>query len=317
MNTAAPRYSLILSAYNSHGTLRRCLESLRHQTRRDFETIVVDSSPGAEGAAIAREYPEVRLIRPGRRLWMHDARNLGAQHARAPRLVFTDPDCVAEPDWLAQLDAAFEAGHRFLGGPIACWPGGVLERAVHIAKFWQWLPGGGSRLYPDVATANMAVERALFDLVGGIPTDNTSGDTGFCVRLRESAGVRPWFVDAARTTHIHEATWRGAFAERFARGHGFAQLRAGMAGWSRGHALVVGLAWPLLALRHLGVKCGLRARRRHLGALLGAWPVVLALDTTWMAGQAAGTWKTLLTGPRAPRSDERERGGAPATGRAR
>jgi glycosyltransferase involved in cell wall biosynthesis len=37
------------------------------------------------------------------RLLPHDARNRGAELAGGDVFVFTDPDCVAEPDWLERL----------------------------------------------------------------------------------------------------------------------------------------------------------------------------------------------------------------------
>jgi CDP-glycerol glycerophosphotransferase len=42
---SAPAVSVIVAAYNSEDFLPRCLDSLENQTFRDFETIVVNSSP--------------------------------------------------------------------------------------------------------------------------------------------------------------------------------------------------------------------------------------------------------------------------------
>lgn len=289
----APRFSIVMSAWRSHGTMRRSLDSLARQTLRDFEVIIVDSSPGDEAVAIARDYPDVRLIRPGRRMSPHEARNTGAREARAGTLVFTDPDCVADPGWLARIADSFHDGHLFVGGPIATWPGGLLEEATFLAKFWKWLPNGGSRYYDDIPSASMAVHRILYEAAGGVPESHISGDTAFCHRITAAAGLKPWFNDAAVTQHINEVTWRGAFRERFQRGKAFGAMRISEPGWGGWRSFLITFGWPVLAARHVAMKLEICRRRQHLGLFLKVWPVVAALDAAWMMGQAASGWESL------------------------
>lgn len=281
-----PRYSIVVCAYLSHRTLARSLNSLRAQTFRDFEVVLVDSSPDDAGAEIARGYPEVRLIRPGRRLGVHAARNTGVASTRGERVVFTDPDCVAAPDWLMELDRAFTVGHRLVGGPVACGPGPWAGQALYLAKFWLWLPRSGERTCPDLPGASLAVERALFDAVGGVPDGHISGDTEFCLRVVRAAGRPAWFTDRAVTTHINEDHWGGAFPERFRRGRVFAWLRMRQPGWSAAHTAALFLGWPLLVARHALVKFALCLKHGHLRLFLVTWPAVVALDAAWMLGQA-------------------------------
>jgi len=80
---ASVEVSVVLPAWNSHETVAACLESLRSQTFRQFETIVVDSSPGRETEEIVlSRFCDVRYHRSPRRLLPHAARNLGAGLAR-------------------------------------------------------------------------------------------------------------------------------------------------------------------------------------------------------------------------------------------
>lgn len=312
---SGPRYSIVIPAYHSEQTLARCLESLRRQTYRDFEVVVVDSSPNELGAGVVRGFPEVRLLRPGRRMRAHEARNAGVAATRGERLVFTDPDCVAEPDWLAELDAAFAAGHALIGGPIACGPGNRLGLALYLAKFWRWLPVPDSHPISDMPSANLAVERRLYDAVGGVPEDHISGDTEFCLRVHRQTGTVPWFAARAITRHINEDHVTGAFRERMRRGEAFATFRARQEGWTRLHdaALIVG--GPLLVVRHLVTKLARCRRSQAFPLFLATWPLVVVLDASWFLGQARGALAHLLRGDRPGRGDTpptRMSGGSPA-----
>ena len=62
-----PAVTVCVIAYNSGPTLRACLQRLGAQTFRDFEALVIDNdSPDPGDAAIAGEFPWVRLIRNDR-----------------------------------------------------------------------------------------------------------------------------------------------------------------------------------------------------------------------------------------------------------
>lgn len=91
-STAAPRVSVLISAWRAETTVARCLAALREQTFRDFEVFLSDSSPGEETARIAAKFPEVRLLRSTKRLYSHEARNRAAAASSGELLVSLDAD---------------------------------------------------------------------------------------------------------------------------------------------------------------------------------------------------------------------------------
>ena len=153
------RASVIIPVYKSDTTIQRCVAGLQCLEHESFEVIFVVSSPDDRSSEIIRRFPQFRLIRPKERMLMHAARNAGIQAARGDVIVFTDPDCVVAPDWLSELDKSLKSGHSVVGGGIALYPGGVIDQAAHIVKFWRWFPGGEDRYAEDLATANFAVKR--------------------------------------------------------------------------------------------------------------------------------------------------------------
>ena len=66
----APKASVIIPAYFSHKVIATCLQALRGQPFRDFETIVVNSSPEEDTRRlVTREFPEVLFEQSSTRLF--------------------------------------------------------------------------------------------------------------------------------------------------------------------------------------------------------------------------------------------------------
>ncbi len=73
-----PQLSIIIASYNAEKTIESCLESLENQaTDKDFEVIVVDSSPDGTAKLIEEKFPDVNLYRFSERKFPGDARNFG------------------------------------------------------------------------------------------------------------------------------------------------------------------------------------------------------------------------------------------------
>src|SRR5438445_12743944 len=57
-----PLVSVIIPTKNSERTIRRCLESVRTQTYRNFEIVVVDNFSSDSTVRIAKKYADVILL---------------------------------------------------------------------------------------------------------------------------------------------------------------------------------------------------------------------------------------------------------------
>jgi len=91
---------VVISTYNRPGNLERCLESLRFQTRTDFEVRVADDGSGPETRALVERYARLLPV-PLHHVWHEDRGfrkcailNRASRQADAPYLVYTDGDCV-------------------------------------------------------------------------------------------------------------------------------------------------------------------------------------------------------------------------------
>jgi GT2 family glycosyltransferase len=279
-----PRVSVIIPAYNSEGTITATLEALERQAFTDFETIVVDSSPGeATVRLMADRFPDVTYHHSAQRLLPHGARNRGVEFAQGELLVFTDPDCVAGPDWLARLVAAHDQGHPVVGGAIEV-DGGWIEQGIHLSKFSAWTGGGPAGTRADLATANVLWDRSLITRVGPFPTDEWSGDTELSWRAR-AEGVELRFEPGAVVSHTHVTGIRAAWRERYVRGKDFAGMRMRVEQWSRPLAAVHLLAVPLVPALLLARALGRARRGDDLRRAILTAPIQLFAYLGWSLGE--------------------------------
>jgi hypothetical protein len=110
-----PKISVILVNYNSGAGLERCLTSLLNTNSKndEVEFILIDNaSTDGSAQAIARCFPQVRLIWSDFNLGFGGGNNLGVRYARGDFLAFLNPDTVVEPGWLEALVAALEDDPR-------------------------------------------------------------------------------------------------------------------------------------------------------------------------------------------------------------
>ena len=78
-----PVVSVIVVNWNRRDMLRACLKSLRAQTLRDFEIVVVDNGSGdGSPAMVLEEFPEAELIRNSENRGFCAGNNQGIRQAR-------------------------------------------------------------------------------------------------------------------------------------------------------------------------------------------------------------------------------------------
>jgi glycosyltransferase involved in cell wall biosynthesis len=275
-----------MPAYFSDGTIGAAMDGLRAQTFRDFEAIVVSSSPEERtGRIVAERFPQARFVQSPERLLPHAARNRGVELARGSLLVFTDPDCVAEPDWLERLLAANERGHGLVVGAMALRGETAYERTVHLVKYARWLPGAPEGPRSIAPTANALYTREVWAATGPFSDDSFSSDTLHSWHAA-AQGFQPWFEPRAIVTHSHEGNLRSFLRERHSRGEDFARVRMAEEGRSRAWAAVHLTALPAIPLLELA-RLGRAAVRAGWGREFAATaPLQLAANTAWALGEA-------------------------------
>lgn len=101
--------SVVIPNWNGLAHLPACLASLRTQTYRDFEIIVVDNA-STDGSRewLTCEHPEVRLVALDQNYGFARACNEGIRSARGEIIALLNNDTEVEPGWLEEVASAFE-----------------------------------------------------------------------------------------------------------------------------------------------------------------------------------------------------------------
>lgn len=281
-----PRISVVVSAYHSSGTIADCLAGLREQTFQDFEVIIVNSSPDEETRRIVEEnYPSAIFEQTSKPLLPHAARNRGVARARGDILVFTDPDCHANADWLERMLDAHASGHQLVCGAIelsddAEW----TEKGVHLCKYSFRLSGLRPRETWIAGTANASCSREVWNSVGPFDGDRFAGDALFSWRAT-ARGWQPWFESRAVVVHRYRGSLASLVNERRHRGEDFAAGRMEFENWGRLRASAHVVGFPLALLFVLGRGCAEAVKSKRGRVFLSTLPVQLTGHSAWLLGE--------------------------------
>jgi GT2 family glycosyltransferase len=93
-------------------TLQSCLESLCHQTFRDFEVVVVNNGNEQAIAGFAPVNFQLRILSPGSNIGFGAAVNLAARGSTAEFIASLNDDTEPDDHWLERLVAAMELAPR-------------------------------------------------------------------------------------------------------------------------------------------------------------------------------------------------------------
>ena len=173
-----PFFSVIVPEHNSAAFMRKGLESIRAQTFRDYELIVVCDACEDNTAEIAREYTDRVFEIDAKRCGF--ARNKGLDEARGEWILFMDDD-----DWWMDEMAFRRIAQEILD----------QDEEFDILAFGFYWQGMGYRMnQPDglfTAVWNKAWRREFIGLIGArFPDWIHSDDEGFSRLTHDRARIK-------------------------------------------------------------------------------------------------------------------------------
>jgi glycosyltransferase involved in cell wall biosynthesis len=181
----SPFITVIIPTFNRVNLLKETVGSVRNQTFRDFEIIVVNDGSTDGTAEWLRNQTDLRVIEQSN-LGIATARNNGAAAARGAWLAFLDHDDIWAPDKLLS-QAEFVQDNPEVGL--------VATRHVRLGKPYrepkrpQWLKGDlFLKEYSQsfIHTSSVMIRRDVFEQIDGFPTKYRFADE-FDVWLRIAA----------------------------------------------------------------------------------------------------------------------------------
>lgn len=220
MNASPPRASVVIPTWNGREMLRAALGSLRAQTFRDFETVVVDNGSGDGTVEMLRaEFPEVVVVGFPENRGFAVAVNAGMRAARGTCVALLNNDAEADPGWLAALVAALDARPEV--GAVASKmvtfrDPAIVDSAGGAMGLFAYDIGRGESDGPPFAQGReilcacggaCAFRREVLDTVGDLDEAFFAWFEDVELGIRaQLAGFRCWFEPAARVRHHAHAT---------------------------------------------------------------------------------------------------------------
>jgi glycosyltransferase involved in cell wall biosynthesis len=165
-----PRLSVIIPAFNAEAFLAEAIESVRHQSYRNLEIIVVDDGSTDATAGIAARFAGVRVLAQGRG-GPSAARNRGLRAADGDLVAFLDAD-----DWWSASKLATQLPRlredpnlEAVSGYVQC-----VRPAGRAAGGGAVVDAGPPRLLPSFGS--LVARRAAFDRVGALDESLRHGE---------------------------------------------------------------------------------------------------------------------------------------------
>lgn len=168
--------SVIVTTKNEEANIQRCLDSIRRQTYKNTEVIVVDNNSTDKTKEIAKRYtPLVFNLGPERSA----QRNFGIRQGRGEIALYIDADMALSPGVVAACVEAFDKNPDHVGLYIP-------ERIVGQG-FWIKVRDHERSFYDGtVIDAVRAIRRETFVMTGGFDESLTGvEDWDFDLRIRQ------------------------------------------------------------------------------------------------------------------------------------
>ena len=189
------KYSVIVPVYNRPNECEELLESLTHQTQRDFEVIIVEDGSSVPCREVVERYADKLAVHyydkpnsgPGQ------TRNYGVGRANGEYVIILDSDVVLPEGYFAAIDAELAANPcDAFGGPDRAHESfSTTQKAINYAMTSFFTTGGIrggkaklDKFYPR--SFNMGVRREVYQALEGFSAMRFGEDIDFSTRIFKS-----------------------------------------------------------------------------------------------------------------------------------
>lgn len=204
-----PKYSVIVPVYNRPEEIQELMESLTHQTYKNFEVIIVEDGSTRTCVEVVDSFRDKLSIEyitqqnagPG------PSRNTGYALAKGDYFVVFDSDCIIPVDYFKIVDAALTSN------PFDAWGGPdrahknftLLQRAMAYTMASVLTTGGIRGAKKGIGSFqprsfNMGISRAVFEKTAGFKLTRLAEDIEFSIRMKK-LGFRVVLVADAFVYH--------------------------------------------------------------------------------------------------------------------
>src|SRR3989338_5970990 len=103
-----PKVSVIVILWNSKKYLKPVMDAVLGQTHKDLEVITVINADDGAREMLQKDYPQVKILDPGKNLGFAGGNNLGIKNSSGEFIQLVNPDLILEPDYIEKMLKAFD-----------------------------------------------------------------------------------------------------------------------------------------------------------------------------------------------------------------
>ena len=203
----APRFTVLVAAYNAEAVLGRAIASVCAQTSADWELIICDDGSEDHTADVALSFRDPRITVIGQEnSGSGQARNAAARLARGEYLCILDADDEYEPNYLRSQSRKID---RCPGADIYSCNALIINDATGVCVPFRVRDSGdaGHVTLEDMFTGkkifvSATVRRTSFEAVGGFDGDQYAEDLDLWLRMLRCGMVHAYNPDILVKYHI-------------------------------------------------------------------------------------------------------------------
>ena len=275
--------SVIVPAFEAAQSISACVQALRVQTTGEpYEIIVVDDGSTDATAQLA-EAAGVRVLREAHQ-GQAAARNLGVINALGEIIMFTDADCVAAPDWIAQMsaplsDPAVDGVKGAYGTRQRRW----VPRLAQLEFEERYDRLERTRFVDFFDTHALTLRKTVLQSLGSFDTLFPNNEDVDLAYRYATVGKGLTFNRAAVVYHSHPSNWAAYMSLKFWRGYWRMQVYRRYPGKMlvdsytpnnlKAQVALVGLLLPSVALAIIGLPSTWVAVALVALLAISAWPL--------------------------------------------
>ena len=296
--TTVPRVTVVVVCWNGAHLLPACLDGVARQELEGGVDVWVVDNASADGTVevLARDYPQVRVLRAPRNLGFAGGNDLALDQVSSDYVALLNNDAVPDRGWLATLVEALDSAPECAVGapkvlfaaqdgpvPVVNSVGGLVDRTGRASDRGFGAPDDGrwdvgDEVFYAPGTACLIRTEALRQV--GTFDDRYFlyyEDVDLCCRLR-LGGWTVRYVPSARVRHLHGASSGSVHAYHDARNRLVTMVKSAPTGRALKECLQVPLTAASLVVRGLRTSGADRAQRWATArVLLRAWGGFLRL----------------------------------------
>lgn len=209
-------FTVIVPVYKDWFRLQKCMIALQAQTLSSihFKIIIVNNGP-KQDVPQELSIPDNAQLHHEPNAASYNARNRGADSASGTYLVFTDPDCIPDSEWLKRADELLKSSKAdMIGGRIDIFRAEKGSRISFIYEKHTAFRQEENVLGGKSDTANLIVKKSVFEDMNGFHGDfKTRGDWEFTSRCME-AGYTMAYGDSVTENHPAKKSVRHIFIKQ-------------------------------------------------------------------------------------------------------